>query len=157
MRRSDYPSLVTAALWAGWWGLLAFLTWSLVSPVPQRMNALVLPTGLQFWASKAVHVGAYAFLAAYVHVLPAGWRTRAALWTVLALHAPLTEYLQTLVPGRYGCKEDVFIDLTGLSLGLLSGLALTHGRALLRPRSSAPAPAGDTGSRPTGSPTAAAR
>ena len=86
------------------------------------MNEALLPKNLNFWAAKGVHLGAFAFLAGIAGLLAISPRHRAILWGTLVAFAPLSEYLQTFVEGRYGCVTDVCIDLAGFTLG--AGLAL---------------------------------
>ena len=106
----------------GWWLALALLAYGLLSPQAPKVNEALLPEHLNFWAAKGVHLGAFAFLAAVAGLLAITPPHRAILWGTLVAFAPLSEYLQTFVEGRYGCKEDVFIDLTGFTLGV--GVAL---------------------------------
>lgn len=115
--------------WVTWWLLLTALSWALLSPQPPLVAEALLPENMTFTASKAVHVSSYAFLTTLVSWLPASRKQRVALWVVLALHAGLTEVGQMFVPGRYGCVADVFINLTGLSLGLALVWWLSRQRA----------------------------
>jgi VanZ family protein len=107
---------------AGWWLALALLGYGLLSPTPPKLNAAILPEHLTFWASKGVHLGAFAFLAMVAGLLAIAPRHRLLLGGTLVAFAPLSEYLQTFVEGRSGCKADVCIDLAGITLGV--GLAL---------------------------------
>ena len=107
---------------AGWWLALALLSYGLLSPTAPKLNEALLPKDLTYWAAKGVHLGAFAFLAAVAGLLPVSPGHRAILWGTLAAFAPLSEYLQTFVEGRYGCVTDVGIDLAGFTLG--AGLAL---------------------------------
>lgn len=107
---------------AGWWLALALLGYGLLSPTPPKMSAAILPDHLTFWASKGVHLGAFAFLAAVAVLLTIAPRHRLLLGGTLVAFAAVTEYLQTFVEGRYGCVADVCINLTGITLGV--GLAL---------------------------------
>ena len=107
---------------AGWWLGLALLGYGLLSPNAPHVNAALLPEHLTFWAAKGVHFFAFALLAAVAGLLAIGPRHRLTLWGTLVAFAPLTEYLQTFVEGRYGCVADVGIDLAGFTLGV--GLAL---------------------------------
>jgi VanZ family protein len=116
--------------WSAWWLLLATLSWALLSPQPPLVAKALLPSEMTFTASKAVHVSAYAFLTTLVLWLPATTRQRTVLWAVLALHAGLTELGQTFVPGRYGSVTDVFVNLTGITLGLGLALWLSRRRAM---------------------------
>ena len=112
------PQLHQALRWSFWWLTLAALTWALLSPLPPKVSAAVLPPDMTFTASKAVHVSAYTFLTAFVAWLPANRRQRLACWVFLAGHAAATEYFQTFVPDRYGCFQDVCINWSGFLLGL---------------------------------------
>lgn len=146
------PSPILALLrWLTWWTLLAILTWGLVSPVPQQINSAVLPESMNFTASKAVHISAYAFLTVLVAWLPATLRQRAALWLVLVCHAALTEYLQTFVPLRVGCLSDVGINLVGIALGVgLACLADRQGWTTPRLAANSPFPTPATAPPPQG-------
>ncbi len=135
------PPSQQALRWSFWFLTLGALSWALLSPLPPRVGAAVLPEEMTFTASKAVHVSAYAFLTAFVAWLPAHRRQRLACWLFLVGHASLTEYFQTFVPERYGCVQDVFINLGGMSLGLLI-VRLAHRRGwTLLPAPPSPAPA----------------
>ena len=79
--------LQQALRWSFWFLALAALSWALLSPVPAKVGAAVLPPDMNFTASKMVHVGAYGFLAAFVAWLPANGRQRLACWLFLAGHA----------------------------------------------------------------------
>ena len=107
---------------AAWWLALALLTYGLLSPQPPKLSAAILPEHLTFWASKGVHLGAFAGLSMVVGLLALTPRHQGALWATLVGYAALTEYLQTFVKGRYGCFTDVCINVTGITLGV--GLAL---------------------------------
>ena len=106
----------------GWWLALALLSYGLLSPQPPELSKAILPEHLTFWASKGVHLSAFAFLAMVAGLLPISVRHQRILFGTLIVYAALTEYLQTFVEGRYGCFTDVCINLTGLTLGV--GLAL---------------------------------
>ena len=122
---------------AGWWLALALLTYGLLSPQPPKLSAAVLPQHLTFWASKGVHLGAFAGLAMVVGLLPITPRHQRALWATLVAYAALTEYLQTFVEGRYGCFTDVCINLTGITLGLSLALGWRAASSLWARRPSA--------------------
>jgi VanZ family protein len=107
---------------AGWWLGLTLLGYGLLSPHAPKVNTALLPQHLTFWAAKGVHLGSFALLAAVAGLLAISPRHRVMLWGTLVAFAPLTEYLQTFVEGRYGCVKDVVIDLAGFTLGV--GLAL---------------------------------
>jgi VanZ family protein len=112
----------TMFAYVGWWLALALLSYGLLSPTPPQVGAAILPEHLTFWASKSVHLGAFAFLATVVGLLAITPRHQRLLWGLLVAFAGVSEYLQTFVEGRYGCWPDVGINLTGITLGV--GLAL---------------------------------
>ncbi len=97
--------------------VLGLWTWKLLepNPVPPRLAL----GDWQFWAAKALHVGAYAFLAVFAATLPVARRWRWYLVGLLALHGAATEIGQTFVPNRSGSVRDVLIDWCGIGLGLL--------------------------------------
>ncbi len=113
-------------VWAVWVGMLAVLTWLLLSPDVPGATAALIPPGGSFYFAKAAHLGWYAALAFLGVLLPGGGR----LWALLGLglHAVLTEWLQSFVPGRSGAVQDVLIDWAGALSGLLAGWAFTRGR-----------------------------
>ena len=113
---------LTRLSYASWWLTLALLTYGLLSPQPPQLSEAILPAHLTFWASKGVHLGAFAGLAMVAGLLTVTPRHQKTLWAVLVVYAALTEYLQTFVEGRYGCFTDVCINVTGITLGV--GLAL---------------------------------
>ena len=113
---------LTRLSYVGWWLALALLTYGLLSPQPPKMSAAILPEHLTFWASKGVHLGAFAGLAMVAGLLAITPRHQKALWATLVGYAALTEYLQTFVEGRWGCFTDVCINIPGITLGV--GLAL---------------------------------
>jgi VanZ family protein len=87
----------------------------LLRPMPSLGDQLG-PTG-EFMLAKALHVGVYAGLTVLIAFmrLPVRW-----CWVgigLLSLHAFLTEWGQTMVPGRFGSLRDVAIDHLGIVLG----------------------------------------
>jgi hypothetical protein len=48
------------------------------------------------------------------------------------LHAGVTEWLQTFVPGRSGTVSDVCINCVGIGLGLLAARLVWPGESLVR-------------------------
>jgi len=99
---------------------LGLWTWKLLEPNPVPEPVLHgIPTDWKFWLAKALHAGAYAFLAVLAAWLPV---RRPYFWVVvvlLALHAVGTEIGQSFVPNRHGSARDVVIDWVGIGLGLL--------------------------------------
>jgi VanZ family protein len=134
-------TLRIAALWLLWAGSLALLTYGLLSPDPPEVGEKYVPSPLRFWASKAVHVGGYAYLSALVGFLPLTARGEAGVRLLLVAHGAATEYLQTFVEGRYGSVMDVGIDTAGIILGWASVLLWRRLRSRRRPPSpAAPSP-----------------
>jgi hypothetical protein len=100
--------------------VLGVWTWKLLEPSPVPEQVLRgIPTDWKFWLSKALHVGAYAFLTLLARWLPL--RRMYFWWVVgfLAVHAIGTEIGQTYVPNRHGSAMDVAIDWAGIGTGLL--------------------------------------
>jgi hypothetical protein len=120
--------------WAAWALLLAGWTVALLRPEPVTVGEGFVPTSLRFWAGKSLHLGSYGLLAFLVCWLPAPSRGRLIVWAALLAHAALTEVGQLYVPGRTGTVSDVLINATGLTLGIVAGLALRHGLSLRRER-----------------------
>jgi hypothetical protein len=101
--------------WVVWLGLVAAWTVGLLTPNPDRAVRDVLPPHALFPMAKALHVSAYAFLAAL-----AAWLPRRGLpIAFLALHGAATEFLQQFVPTRTASVRDVLLDLAGVGLGLV--------------------------------------
>jgi VanZ family protein len=133
-------TLRNAALWLLWAGSLALLTYGLLSPDPPKVGEAYVPSPLRFWASKAVHVGGYAYLSALVGFLPLTARGEGRLRLLLVAHGAATEYLQTFVD-RYGSVMDVGIDTAGVILGWASVLLWRRLRSRRQPPSpEAPSP-----------------
>jgi VanZ family protein len=102
-----------------WLGYVVAWTAALVTPHPAEVSQKTLPEGMQFPVSKMLHICAYALLCALT-----GWQRFPMRWRPLALlalsaHAVLTEVIQTYVPQRHGCWEDVAINHVGLYLGVI--------------------------------------
>jgi VanZ family protein len=109
--------------WILWVAVLAAWTAGLVLPDPLgRAGPHIHEWSRKYLAAKASHLGMYAALAvatAFLAPRPPRWPL-----LVLALHAALGEWLQTLVPTRSGSLLDVLIDLAGIG----AGVALTWWR-----------------------------
>lgn len=115
-------------MWLAWTSFLVLVTWALLSPQPPKVGAAVLPSSMTFGVSKAIHLGVYFTLAVTIVYLPASLFLRRGVWTLLAIHAGATEYLQQFVEGRSGSIRDVGINLTGLILGMVLARWLSRGR-----------------------------
>jgi VanZ family protein len=116
---SEHDLAMTRRRWSIWLICLALWTLALLTPHPVHISKAVLPEHAQFPTGKCLHVGAYAFLTilgAWLGVR--GWR-RWLLPAVLVGHGMATEYLQTFVPQRNGCWEDVGLDTVGIVVGLV--------------------------------------
>jgi hypothetical protein len=105
--------------WVVWLGLVAVWTVGLLTPNPDRAVRDVLPPQALFPAAKALHVSAYAFLAALAAWLPLRGPLRGLPVAFLALHGAATEFLQQFVPTRTASVRDVLLDLAGIGLGLI--------------------------------------
>jgi VanZ family protein len=127
-KQSRQPELVWR--WLTWCVCLALWTTVLLTSFPVQVGAKVLSPGLRFPTAKALHVSAYAFLAALITWLPIPTSRRWLVLAFLSLHGFATEYLQQFVPGRVGSWRDVGLDHLGIALGV----ALTWRGWLSRPR-----------------------
>jgi VanZ family protein len=106
-------------LWAAWLVMLAIWTWALVTPYPVQVEHEVLPNGVGFPTSKALHVAAYAFLTGFGSFLPLRGAWRWLPFVVLSLHGFGTEFCQLFVPLRTASLRDVGLDHVGILLGLV--------------------------------------
>lgn len=111
------PSRLRPVWWALWVASLALLTYGLLTPNLPEIGGGSLPDDTDFWVSKAVHVGSYAYLSLLVALLARTARGEAGLRLLLIAHGAATEGLQTFVEGRYGSLQDVGIDSAGVILG----------------------------------------
>jgi VanZ family protein len=102
--------------------LVYSLAWTaaLVTPQPVEASKATLPEEAQFTVGKTLHVCAYALLCALTgwQRFPQRWRPVALL--ALSAHAALTEVIQTYVPQRHGCWQDVALNHVGLYLGVVA-------------------------------------
>jgi hypothetical protein len=103
--------------------LLIGWTVALLSSTAPRIATAVLPPGWLFYASKGLHIAAYASLGALVWWLSRRWSIRAAAWLVLVAHGALTEYCQQFVPGRHASLSDVGLDTASIAAGMGVGIA----------------------------------
>jgi VanZ family protein len=99
---------------------LGLWTWKLLepNPVPEVVSEH-LKGDSRFFAAKALHAGAYAFLTVLAVALPLKRYWRWFFVGLLALHGVATEIGQTFVPGRTGSVRDVLIDWAGVGAGVL--------------------------------------
>src|SRR5205823_3806179 len=94
-------------------------TTALLTPHPAVIADALLGEENAFYASKTLHVSAYAVMA-----ILSGWlRVRSAwrqgLLTFLSLHALGTEFFQQFVPYRYPSWMDVGWDHIGILWGII--------------------------------------
>jgi VanZ family protein len=101
-----------------WIGLLALLTYGLLSPkpIPDEVERQLGPSR-SYTASKFVHIGAYGVLAGLAVALPLSSRWRFLPLLLLAGHGAATEYLQQFV-GRGSSLTDVGFDYLGIAIGV---------------------------------------
>ena len=105
--------------WTVWLVYLTVLTAILLSPKPVEVARDALPPETLSWASKGVHVTAYAALVVLSAWLGLSARASRPLLAFLSAHACATEFLQQFVPGRSGSWTDVGFNHLGLYLGLV--------------------------------------
>src|SRR5262245_59557928 len=106
--------------WRWYLWLAVFLLWTIGLVIPDPLSREKKEpdvASLLFVAAKLVHLSAYAVLAAAAAYLPG--RKPYWLLLILALHAPLTEWIQTYVPSREGSIRDVCVDLAGVAVGIV--------------------------------------
>lgn len=104
--------------WAVWGTYTAAWTAALLTPQPVAIADAILPHEAVFPTSKALHVAAYAGLAALTGWLRLPSPVRRVMLLFLSCHALATEYLQNYVPSRTASWADVGIDHVGILLGL---------------------------------------
>ncbi len=131
----DRPAVPGGVRWAVWLGGLAAYTYLLLVPEewlpPWLRSRVTVSLSGGFTVGKLGHSLGHGVLAALIFWLPLRGPGRWACLAVLSLHAFVTEYIQTFVPGRHGQWIDVGIDHVGLAWGtLLGGLCDWCGRAL---------------------------
>src|SRR4051794_3983468 len=104
---------------------VALAVWTAMLFVPNPSLSTVgmtdPPRDVKYWFAKALHVLAYAGLAASAGTLQIPARFRWSILYVLMVHATVTEFVQLFIPGRLGSLEDVGFDHIGVLLGLLAG------------------------------------
>ena len=112
--RRRWPAVARWLLWGAYAGL-----WSsaLLTTAPIKARDAVLPPSLHFWASKGLHVTAYAVFALLTAWLDVRRPWRWGLLGVVSLHALGTEYFQQFV-GRTSSWRDVALDHFGIVLGV---------------------------------------
>src|SRR5439155_11145372 len=96
-------------------------TWTalLLTPQPAQIADAVLNKEHAFYASKTLHVSAYAVLAILTGWLNAPLPWRRLLMAFLSAHALGTEFFQGFVPHRYPSWADVGWDHLGIVWGLI--------------------------------------
>jgi VanZ family protein len=94
-------------------------TTALLTPHPVRIADALLEEDHAFYASKTLHVSAYAVLSMLSGWLCVPVARRWMLLTFLSAHALGTEYFQRFVPLRYPSWTDVGWDHIGIVLGLI--------------------------------------
>jgi VanZ family protein len=107
------------ALWLVWLLSICIWTTALLTTYPVRVKEAVFTPQAGYPASKLLHVGAYAALAAAAAWLLPGSKFRLLPVLFLSLHAFGTEYLQTFTESRTGSLTDVGINHIGIALGLI--------------------------------------
>ncbi len=106
------------ALWLVWLLSVCIWTTALLTTYPVKVKEAVLTPQAGYPASKLLHVGTYAALAASAAWLLPGSKYRFLPILFLSLHAFGTEYLQTFTESRTGSLTDVGINHVGIALGL---------------------------------------
>lgn len=113
------PSLFRLLLTTVFMFAITLWTWALLEPRP-------VPEGIrdglniewEFFLSKCLHCGAYAFLTALGGIVLESGRRSWLIVALLALHGVATEWAQfTMELGRHGCIRDVLIDWMGIAGG----------------------------------------
>jgi VanZ family protein len=103
--------------WMIWVVCVAAWTLALVTPQPVQVAHEILPDEATYPAAKTLHISMYASLTILSAWMPMR-RGRWCLLIFLSLHGMATEYIQTYVPGRFGCWRDVGFDHIGIALGV---------------------------------------
>jgi VanZ family protein len=96
------------------WGLLAFIAYATISPIPARPT---LPTSTTF-----EHLVAFAVLGALFGL--AYPRQVAIVCLIVLGSAVLLEFLQLLTPDRHGRVPDAIEKITGGVVGIAAGRAI---------------------------------
>jgi VanZ family protein len=122
-----FPRPGAGARAALWLLAVAARTAALLRPEPSEFEAATLPEPAAPFASKFLHVGAYAFLTVLSLWQLASPRGRAGLVVFLAVHAVATEYLQQFVPPRWPSWADVGFNFIGILAGLAAARILAGG------------------------------
>jgi VanZ family protein len=101
------------SVYAGAWTL------ALLTPQPVEVSDAVLGPQTGHYASKTLHVSAYAVFTLLSAWLRAQRPGRWLLLGFLSLHAFATEYLQHFVPERTPSWQDVGFDHIGIAIGII--------------------------------------
>ncbi len=102
-----------------WFVYTVAWTTALLTPQPVELADAVLSKDYAFYASKTLHVSAYAGLAILTGWLRAPLPWRGLLLGFLSAHALGTEFFQRFVPNRYPSWVDVGWDHIGIVWGLI--------------------------------------
>jgi VanZ family protein len=112
----DWRAWLFRALWLV---ALIVLSFGLLTTEAAEATEGMMSEEMSFGVSKTVHI--LAFTSMTVLLAFSRWPLAVAWGGVgfLIAYAGLTEYLQTLIPGRTGTVRDVALDCSGILLGLL--------------------------------------
>jgi VanZ family protein len=114
-----FAGLSPRGRWYLWSLCMIGWTVSLLTPYPVRVGHEVLSEQAAFPIAKGLHMSVYAGLTALSAWLFVPRSRRWLLLALLSLHGFATEYLQTFVPARTGCWQDVGLDHIGITVGFL--------------------------------------
>jgi VanZ family protein len=113
-------------------GLLAFVSWALLSPTPFAAVRHTPLSVLRTVSDVLLHCGAYGLLSFVCGLAVAdtqNTRARRILLSLLIAHGLLTELLQTLVPNRMGDPLDGMANMLGIAIG---AIAVTWARPMMQ-------------------------
>ena len=118
-RRGTTSALSPKLRWVIWSAYTAAWTTALLTPHPAVVADEVLGEENAFYASKTLHVSAYAIMA-----ILSGWLRLRSAWrrlflAFLSIHALGTEFFQQFVPYRYPSWTDVGWDHIGILWGII--------------------------------------
>src|SRR5262245_16501492 len=104
------PQVSPVWRWLMWSAYGVAWTTVLLTPQPVHVAEAVLPSSIELFTAKLLHIGAYAgftMLSGWLQVAP---RFRWLLLLLVSAHAFGTEFLQGFVPERYPSLRDVGFD-----------------------------------------------